>query len=228
MAAGRRRGSDRGQRIAPLFSSRSWPRLSRHPRWPSCSLATSARGIGELFCLPWAQPRSVDLHRVRAHAVAASGACAPLGTASGKGEGPLPGRRRAGRIVGASLTVNGVLGATIIVGAGAAAAIFRVEPSSAVLLLALVTYGALLASCSALEAVFRARRRLSRVVAATLLEKLLLLVLVAASSLRGLTCLWSASHTSLPASRASASTSSRSSAARMSCSLGPHLVRSGT
>jgi O-antigen/teichoic acid export membrane protein len=98
---------------------------------------------------------------------------------------PLPGRRRAGRIVGASLTVNAVFGATIIVGAGVAAAAFRVGPSSAVLLLALVTYGALLASCSVLEAVFRARRRLSRVVGATLLEKLLLLVLVAASILAG-------------------------------------------
>jgi O-antigen/teichoic acid export membrane protein len=98
---------------------------------------------------------------------------------------PLPGRRRAGRIVGASLTVNVVLGATIIVGAGVAAAAFHVGPSSAVLLLALVTYGALLASCSALEAVFRARRKVSRVVAATLLEKLLLLVLVAASIVAG-------------------------------------------
>jgi hypothetical protein len=68
---------------------------------------------------------------------------------------PLPGRRRAGRIVGASVAVNAVFGATIIVGAGVAAAAFRIGPSSAVLLLALVTYGALLASCSALEAVFR-------------------------------------------------------------------------
>jgi O-antigen/teichoic acid export membrane protein len=98
---------------------------------------------------------------------------------------PLPGRRRAGRIVGASMVVNAVLGVTIIVGAGVAAAAFSVGPSSAVLLLALVTYGALLASCSALEAVFRARRRITRVVAATLLEKLLLLVLVAASILAG-------------------------------------------
>jgi O-antigen/teichoic acid export membrane protein len=97
----------------------------------------------------------------------------------------LAGRRRAGRIVVASLTVNAVLGATIIIGAGLAAVLLRVGPSSAVLLLALVAYGALLASCSALEAVFRARRRLSRVVAATLVEKVLLLVLVAAAILGG-------------------------------------------
>src|ERR687888_913263 len=55
-------------------------------------------------------------------------------------------RRRAGRLVVASLTVNAVLG---------------------------------------LEAVFRARRKLSRVVAATLIEKVLLLLLVLASILAG-------------------------------------------
>jgi O-antigen/teichoic acid export membrane protein len=95
------------------------------------------------------------------------------------------GRRRAGRIVVASLTVNVLLGLTIIVGAGVAAAIFRVGAGSAVLLVALVAYGAFLAACSGLEAVFRARRRLSRVVAATLLEKVLLLLLVLASVLAG-------------------------------------------
>jgi O-antigen/teichoic acid export membrane protein len=53
------------------------------------------------------------------------------------------------------------------------------------LLVALVAYGAFLAACSGLEAVFRARRRLGRVVAATLLEKVLLLLLVLASVLAG-------------------------------------------
>src|ERR687883_893538 len=80
-------------------------------------------------------------------------------------------RRRAGRIVVASLTVNVLLGLAIIVGAGVAAAIFRVGPSSAVFLVALVAYGAFLAACRGLEAVFRARRDPSRVVVATLLEK---------------------------------------------------------
>src|SRR5919204_3799530 len=90
-------------------------------------------------------------------------------------------RRRAGRLVVASLTVNAVLGLVMIVGAGVAAAIFRVGASSAVLLVALVAYGAFVAACFGLETVFRARRRLSRVVAATLLEKVLLLLLVLAS-----------------------------------------------
>jgi O-antigen/teichoic acid export membrane protein len=94
-------------------------------------------------------------------------------------------RRRAGRIVVASLTVNSLLGLVMIVGAGVAAAIFRVGAGSAVVLVALVAYGAFLAACSGLEAVFRARRRLSRVVAATLLEKVLLLVLVLAAVLAG-------------------------------------------
>ena len=94
-------------------------------------------------------------------------------------------RRRAGRIVVASLTVNVLLGLAMIVGAGVAAAIFGVGASSAVLLVALVTYGAFVAACFGLEAVFRARRRLPRVVAATLIEKVLLLLLVLASILAG-------------------------------------------
>jgi O-antigen/teichoic acid export membrane protein len=94
-------------------------------------------------------------------------------------------RRRAGRIVVASLTVNVLLGLVMILGAGVAVAIFRVGASSAVLLVALVAYGAFLAACSGLEAVFRARRQLARVVTATLLEKVLLLLLVLASVLAG-------------------------------------------
>jgi O-antigen/teichoic acid export membrane protein len=94
-------------------------------------------------------------------------------------------RRRAGRIVVASLTVNVLLGLLMIVGAGVAAAVFRVGPSSAFLLVTLVAYGAFLAACYGLEAVFRARRKLSRVVAATLLEKVLLLLLVLAAVLTG-------------------------------------------
>src|SRR5919198_2184783 len=42
-------------------------------------------------------------------------------------------RRRAGRIVVASFTVNVLLGLVIVVGAGVAAGIFRVGPSSAIL-----------------------------------------------------------------------------------------------
>jgi O-antigen/teichoic acid export membrane protein len=54
------------------------------------------------------------------------------------------------------------------------------------LLVALVAYGAFLAAASGLEAVFRAQRKLSRVVTATFVEKSLLLVLVSVSLVLGL------------------------------------------
>jgi O-antigen/teichoic acid export membrane protein len=90
-------------------------------------------------------------------------------------------RLPAGQIVTASLAVSTTLGMLMVIGAVIATAIFGMGASSSVLLVALVTYGALIASCSGLEAVFRARRRVRRVVGATALEKALLLVLVVAS-----------------------------------------------
>jgi O-antigen/teichoic acid export membrane protein len=101
-----------------------------------------------------------------------------LSAGHGRETTPLRARRRAGRIVAASSAVNAALGSTMIVGAVAAAAAFHVRATSAILLVALVTYGALLASCGGLEAVFRARRKLALVVGAMLLEKVLLLLLV--------------------------------------------------
>jgi O-antigen/teichoic acid export membrane protein len=108
-----------------------------------------------------------------------------LSAGHGRETTPLRARRRAGRIVAASSAVNAALGSTMIVGAVAAAAAFHVSATSAVLLVALVTYGALLASCGGLEAVFRARRKLALVVGATLLEKVLLLLLVSVFLLLG-------------------------------------------
>jgi O-antigen/teichoic acid export membrane protein len=86
--------------------------------------------------------------------------------------------RRGGRIVVASFAVNLALAAAIVIGAGVTAAALQLKTSSAVLVVALAAYGGLLAVCSGLEAVFRARRALRRVVGATLLEKGLLLALV--------------------------------------------------
>src|ERR671930_993438 len=94
-------------------------------------------------------------------------------------------RRRAGRIVVASLTVNVLLGLAMIVGAAVAAAIFRVGASSAALLVALVAYGAFVAAGFGLEAGFPARRRVSPGVAATPIGKVLLLLLLLASVLAG-------------------------------------------
>ncbi len=90
-------------------------------------------------------------------------------------------RLQAGQIVGASLALNVSLGMLVTIGAVIAAAIFTTGPSSAALLVALVFYGALIAACSCLEAVFRARRRVGRVIGATALEKALLLILVVVS-----------------------------------------------
>src|SRR5215216_6232173 len=86
--------------------------------------------------------------------------------------------RRGGRIVVASLAVNLALATAIVIGAGVVAAALQLKASSAVLVVALVAYGGLLAACSGLEAVFRARRKVRRVVGAILLEKGLLLALV--------------------------------------------------
>jgi O-antigen/teichoic acid export membrane protein len=96
-------------------------------------------------------------------------------------QGELSSPHRAGRLVVSSLVVNVSLGSTLIVGTVAATIALDVKGSSAVVLVALVVYGALLAVASGLEAVFRARRRLTRVVGATLLEKGLLLLLVGLS-----------------------------------------------
>jgi O-antigen/teichoic acid export membrane protein len=94
-------------------------------------------------------------------------------------------RVRAGQIAVASFAVNMALGALMIVGAGLASVLVGLGATSSVLLVALVAYGALIATCSGLEVVFRARRRLGRLVATTLLEKALLLLLVTVSLIFG-------------------------------------------
>jgi O-antigen/teichoic acid export membrane protein len=94
--------------------------------------------------------------------------------------------RVSGRLLVASLSVNATLGLAIVAGAGVVAVVVHLAAGSAALLLALVAYGAFLAAASGLEAVFRARRKLSRVITATLVEKSLLLVLVSMSFVLGL------------------------------------------
>jgi O-antigen/teichoic acid export membrane protein len=92
-----------------------------------------------------------------------------------------PSPRVSGRLVVASLSVNATLGLAIVAGAGVVAVVVHLAAGSVALLLALVAYGAFLAAASGLEAVFRARRKLSRVIVATLVEKSLLLLLVSMS-----------------------------------------------
>lgn len=94
--------------------------------------------------------------------------------------------RRGGRIVVASFAVNLALATAIVIGAGVVAVALQLKTSSAVLVVALAAYGGLLAACSGLEAVFRARRKVRRVVGAMLLEKGLLLALVSLALALGL------------------------------------------
>jgi O-antigen/teichoic acid export membrane protein len=93
--------------------------------------------------------------------------------------------RRGGRIVVASLAVNLALATAMVIAAGVFAAALHLDTTSAILVVALVAYGGLLAVCSCLETVLRVRRALARVVAATLVEKGLLLALVILALLFG-------------------------------------------
>ena len=91
---------------------------------------------------------------------------------------PRAARIRAGELVVSSVATNVVLGAGMIVGAAVVAAAFGVGTTTAFLLISLVSYGGLAAASATLETVFRARRRVGRVMTATLLEKVFLLALV--------------------------------------------------
>jgi O-antigen/teichoic acid export membrane protein len=93
--------------------------------------------------------------------------------------------RRGGRIVVASLAVNLALATAMVIAAGVFAAALHLDTTSTILVVALVAYGGLLALCSCLETVLRVRRALARVVAATLVEKSLLLALVSLALLFG-------------------------------------------
>ena len=91
---------------------------------------------------------------------------------------PRTARIQAGQLVLSSLATNLALGVAMIVATGAVAAALGVGTTKSFLLISLVAYGGLIAACTTLETVFRARRRVGRVMAATLLEKVLLLALV--------------------------------------------------
>jgi len=91
---------------------------------------------------------------------------------------PRKARIQAGQLLLSSLAANLALGTAMIVASGAVAAAFGVGTTKGFLLISLVAYGGLIAACSTLETVFRARRRVGRVMTATLLEKVLLLALV--------------------------------------------------
>jgi O-antigen/teichoic acid export membrane protein len=89
------------------------------------------------------------------------------------------------RLVAAGLGFALVAGALIVALGAAAGALAGQRGASLFVLSALLLYGGLWASCNVLEAELRARRRLRRVVAASVLEKYVLVSLVAAAFLTG-------------------------------------------
>lgn len=101
-----------------------------------------------------------------------------LVAAEGSDPAPDSRRRTAGSLVVASVAVNLAFGTILTLAAAAAAITIDLGTRNSVVLVALVAYGALIASCYGIEAVFRSRRKLRLVVGATLLEKALLLLLV--------------------------------------------------
>jgi O-antigen/teichoic acid export membrane protein len=88
-------------------------------------------------------------------------------------------RASAGRLVSGGVVLNSTLGGALVVGTLAVVAAARFDLGTAIALVSLMVYGALLAAAAALEAYFRSRRELRVVVVAVLLEKLVLLALVA-------------------------------------------------
>ena len=88
-------------------------------------------------------------------------------------------RSRAGRLVGGGLVVAISIGAGFVAATVIAVVSLGLEVRLSAAVVALVVYGALISVSTVPESYFRSRRRLRRVVAATLLEKGLLLLLVA-------------------------------------------------
>jgi O-antigen/teichoic acid export membrane protein len=91
---------------------------------------------------------------------------------------PRTARIQAGQLLLSALATNLALAVAMIVGSGAVAAALAIGTTKGFLLISLVAYGGLIAATGTLETVFRARRRVGRVMTATLLEKVLLLALV--------------------------------------------------
>ena len=88
-------------------------------------------------------------------------------------------KRRAGQLVGGGFLLTSSLGAAFIVGAVAATLALGLDFELSVAAVSFVAYSAIRSGSTSLEAFFRSRRRLRRVVAALFIEKGVLLVLVA-------------------------------------------------
>jgi O-antigen/teichoic acid export membrane protein len=95
-------------------------------------------------------------------------------------------RARAGHLLMGGLLLNVCLGAALVICTLVVSKLAHLEGSLTFALVCLMGYAGLLAASSALEAFFRSQRQIRRVVGAMLLEKTLLLLLVALSVIAGL------------------------------------------
>lgn len=94
-------------------------------------------------------------------------------------------RSEAGRLLSGAVALNICLGTGLVLSAFIATRLMGWDAERSLALVSLTGYTALLATSGVLEAVFRSRRALRSVVAATLLEKGVLLALVALSLIAG-------------------------------------------
>lgn len=96
-----------------------------------------------------------------------------------EGEDHHASRASAARLVSGGVFLNAALGATLVLGTLVVVLAARFDAGVAVALVSLMVYGALVAASAGFEAYFRSRRKLRVVVVAVLLEKVVLLALVA-------------------------------------------------
>jgi O-antigen/teichoic acid export membrane protein len=94
-------------------------------------------------------------------------------------------KRKAGQLVSGGFLLTSLLGAVFIVGTAAAAIALALNFELSVAVVSLVAYSAVRSGSTSLEAFFRSRRKLHRVVAALLIEKGVLLILIALLLLGG-------------------------------------------
>lgn len=88
-------------------------------------------------------------------------------------------KRQTGRLVGGGFVLTSSLGAVFIIGTAVAALALGLAVELSVAVVSLVAYSAVRSGSTSLEAFFRSQRRLRRVVAALLIEKGVLLLLIA-------------------------------------------------
>jgi PST family polysaccharide transporter len=88
-------------------------------------------------------------------------------------------RTRAGQMLVGGSSLSASIGGVFVAATAVTAMFLGLEPGLQLAVVALVGYTALISTCGALETFFRSQRKLRRVLAATLLDKMVIVVLVA-------------------------------------------------